>query len=47
MAEANPEALRDMAARFREAMERGLWSPRHNSAHDRLAKFAGRKEAAE
>jgi len=47
IAEANPEALRDMAARFREAMERGLWSPRHNSAHARLAQFASRKEAAE
>jgi cobaltochelatase CobN len=48
MAEANPEALGDMAARFAEAMARGLWSPRHNSAHDRLAALAGRrKEAAE
>jgi cobaltochelatase CobN len=48
MAEANPAALRDIAARFREAIVRGLWSPRHNSAHDRLAAAAGcRKEAAE
>ena len=27
IAEANPAALRDMAARFGEAIERGLWSP--------------------
>jgi cobaltochelatase CobN len=48
IAEANPAALRDMAARFGEAIERGLWSPRHNSAHDRLAALVGiRKEAAE
>ena len=25
---ANPAALRDIAARFAEAIERGLWSPR-------------------
>jgi cobaltochelatase CobN len=47
-AEANPAALADMAARFQEAIERGLWSPRWNSARDRLAALAGaRKEAAE
>ena len=32
----NPAALREMADRFREAMERGLWTPRINSAHDLL-----------
>lgn len=32
----NPAALREMAERFREAMERGLWTPRLNSAHDLL-----------
>ncbi|MBN9021065.1 MAG: cobaltochelatase subunit CobN, partial [Rhizobiales bacterium] len=48
IAAANPEALRDMAARFAEAMDRGLWSPRHNSAHARLATLAGgHREAAE
>jgi cobaltochelatase CobN len=48
IAGANPAALADMAARFREAIARGLWSPRWNSARDRLAALADlRKEAAE
>jgi cobaltochelatase CobN len=48
IAGANPEALAGMAQRFAEASERGLWSPRHNSAHDRLAALAGGiREAAE
>jgi cobaltochelatase CobN len=48
IADANPAALAGIAARFREAIARGLWSPRWNSAHDRLAALAGiRKEAAE
>ncbi|HET7714648.1 MAG TPA: cobaltochelatase subunit CobN [Bauldia sp.] len=48
IADVNPAALRDMAERFREAIARGLWSPRWNSAHDRLAALTGaRKEAAE
>jgi cobaltochelatase CobN len=46
IAETNPEALADMAARFREAIDRGLWVPRWNSAHDRLAVLAGAKEEA-
>jgi cobaltochelatase CobN len=32
MEQSNPAALREMAARFLEAMERGLWTPRSNSA---------------
>jgi cobaltochelatase CobN len=32
----NPSALREIAARFSEAMARGLWQPRLNSAHDHL-----------
>ena len=32
LAENNAEALRDIAARFHEAIDRGLWSPRSNSA---------------
>ncbi|MCA3560286.1 MAG: cobaltochelatase subunit CobN [Aestuariivirga sp.] len=32
----NPVALREIAGRFREARERGLWTPRLNSAHDLL-----------
>jgi cobaltochelatase CobN len=48
IAAANPEALADMAARLGEAIDRGLWSPRHNSAHHRLAALvAGTREAAE
>jgi cobaltochelatase CobN len=35
----NPAALREIAERFREAIERGLWSPRSNSAHVRLKEF--------
>jgi cobaltochelatase CobN len=31
MADANPAALRETAARFREAIRRGLWRPRSNS----------------
>ena len=29
-------ALREIAERFREAAQRGLWTPRLNSAHDLL-----------
>ncbi len=32
----NPAALREMAERFAEAAARGLWTPRLNSAYDRL-----------
>ena len=47
IAEANAPALREMAARFLEAIERGLWSPASNSAADRLrALAAGTGEAA-
>ncbi|MFZ5792463.1 MAG: cobaltochelatase subunit CobN, partial [Pseudomonadota bacterium] len=35
--EANPAAGREMAERFAEAIERGLWRPRANSVHARLA----------
>ncbi len=41
MAEANPAALRDTAARLAEALERGLWKPRSNSAGMLLAELAG------
>ncbi|MBB4287282.1 cobaltochelatase subunit CobN [Roseospira goensis] len=37
MAEANPDALREMAARFQEALDRGLWRPRRNDTGPRLA----------
>ena len=48
IAEANPPALVEMSARFREAIDRGLWSPRLNSAYDRLSALIDqRSEAAE
>ena len=44
----NAPALSEMAARFREAVDRGLWAPRQNSAYDQLsALIAERKDAAE
>jgi len=37
----NPAALREMADRFLEAQDRGLWTPRRNSTRDFLTKLAG------
>jgi cobaltochelatase CobN len=37
---ANPAALRETAARLAEAIERGMWQPRSNSAAARLAEIA-------
>jgi len=39
MAEANPAALRETAARLAEALERGLWKPKSNSAGLLLAEL--------
>jgi cobaltochelatase CobN len=39
MAEANPAALRETAARLSEALERGLWKPKSNSAGLLLAEL--------
>jgi cobaltochelatase CobN len=39
MAEANPAALRETAARFDEALRRGLWTPRSNRAADLIAEL--------
>ncbi|WP_421723804.1 cobaltochelatase subunit CobN [Bauldia sp.] len=48
IADANAPALREIAERFREAIDRGLWSPRSNSAYDRLSTLvATQAEAAE
>lgn len=46
LAEANPDALHEMAARFTEAVERGLWRPRSNRAKLLLDELcgAGREE---
>lgn len=41
MADANPAALRETALRLTEALERGLWKPRSNSAGMLLAELAG------
>ncbi|MBO9708443.1 MAG: cobaltochelatase subunit CobN [Caulobacter sp.] len=46
MRRANPDALRETAARLLEAVERGLWKPRSNSAAGRLAQLARLKETA-
>jgi cobaltochelatase CobN len=40
LAEANPAALREIAERFREAVARGLWRPRRNSAGTLLDELA-------
>jgi cobaltochelatase CobN len=45
IADVNAPALAEMADRFLEAMERGLWSPRANSAYQRLAALASRRDA--
>ncbi|SFC70735.1 cobaltochelatase subunit CobN [Tropicimonas isoalkanivorans] len=39
IAEANAPALREIAERFQEAIDRGLWAPRSNSARARLAEM--------
>jgi cobaltochelatase CobN len=39
MASANPAALRETAARFAEAIRRGLWTPRSNRAADLIAEI--------
>jgi cobaltochelatase CobN len=41
MAEVNPAALRETAARLAEALARGLWKPRSNSAGLLLAELQG------
>ena len=41
----NPDALREMAERFLEAEERGLWRPRSNSASGTLRALAGVRSA--
>ena len=46
MRHANPDALRETAARLLEAITRGLWKPRSNSAAERLAQLAKIQETA-
>jgi cobaltochelatase CobN len=40
VADANPAALVEMAARLKEALSRGLWKPRSNRAHNLLENLA-------
>ncbi len=42
LAMANPHALREMADRFEEALERNLWRPRRNDVQVSLANIKGR-----
>src|ERR1700722_5077806 len=44
MATANPAALRETAARFAEAIRRGLWTPRSNRAADLIAELMSRAQ---
>jgi cobaltochelatase CobN len=44
IADANPAALADMATRFNEAIERGLWHPTANAVSGELARLAGRDQ---
>jgi cobaltochelatase CobN len=41
IAEHNSPALREIALRFSEAIDRGLWAPRRNSTYQRLTELAG------
>ncbi|MGN6115078.1 MAG: cobaltochelatase subunit CobN [Nitrobacter sp.] len=47
MAEANPAALRETAARFDEAIRRGLWTPRSNSARNLIAELLSQPASRE
>ncbi len=44
LAEVNPDALREMAERFREALDRGLWRSRRNDIHSLLDSLIPVKE---
>ena len=46
MADANPAALREMAERLREAIDRGLWRPRRNAAYGTLVELSSMGAAA-
>jgi len=39
MTDSNPAALRETVVRFEEAIRRGLWTPRSNSAADLIRKL--------
>ncbi|MCV9960847.1 cobaltochelatase subunit CobN [Pararhizobium sp. BT-229] len=46
MEDKNPAALREMTDKLMEAIDRGLWSPRSNSARFELDGFSGRRRAS-
>ncbi len=46
MEDKNPAALREMSDKLLEAIDRGLWSPRSNSARFELDGFSGRRRAS-
>ncbi|WP_439815236.1 cobaltochelatase subunit CobN [Zavarzinia sp. CC-PAN008] len=46
LAQTNPHALADIAARLDEAVQRGLWRPRSNSAGELLARLSVKEERA-
>ncbi len=46
MAEKNPDALREMAEKFTEAVDRGFWNPRSNSARFELETLSRRVRPA-
>jgi cobaltochelatase CobN len=46
IADANPVALNEIAERFQEAIERGLWRPASNSAHELLGSLTPTNRAA-
>ncbi|MEM6375372.1 MAG: cobaltochelatase subunit CobN [Pseudomonadota bacterium] len=43
----NPSALREIAQRLREAIDRQLWTPRSNTAHARIARLSTAASATE
>ncbi|SEQ11987.1 cobaltochelatase CobN subunit [Faunimonas pinastri] len=45
IAEANAPALREIAGRLSEAVDRGLWTPRRNSAYHELKSLAERAQS--
>jgi cobaltochelatase CobN len=47
IADNNPAGLEELADRFREAIDRGLWSPKSNSAPGELMRLAGRPAVRE
>ena len=46
LSDANPDALREMAERFAEAIRRGLWQPKSNAAPDLIAALRQRPSTA-